>query len=529
MRKLESALEKAVLMAEAKPVIVAPKQPRVIIPEIPVWVADKYAAIAIHGSALMSKRVVNIIGACFQVPEMDEGDHNCRSILLRDDGEPDRMMAIAASACKNMTLNLKRIFEVSTEEILKNPEYSILLGWHRNILLSVLHEINHLMLQHSPWDTEADADLAATRDNDADEWAWEKLVWMAKTMNIEPSNYLEEPFFSKAALGWIETLAEPLKSRQMHMLENKVMMMIGEDLETAKFVNSFKQVIHSMTDDAIEDPEWQKGPGTSMAEYVRDMAPTVCTSNVIGGFPGGMDTPVVPAETLTAQAGGFAVTPTQPPFAPAPAQTQFTAFTPATVAPPYGPTQFTPMNGGMAPAQPTQPAGAALPNHNLSPETIRDTVKAVIYKAYENIFRNCGWTTHSMTPFSNQEQVCKPIPLTDLEKQVVFAVDCTDEQGRACVAAPTTDGLRGCITSEKKLPMYFIYINANGTLLKRKLIPQNPATGSKIAQAAFDGSAIMIVMEGDRAVEEQLKQVGKFAHWYYKINNHEWTDLRSGR
>lgn len=525
MNKLASALEKAAQMAATKPVIVAPKQPRVIIPEIPVWIADKYAAIAVHGSALVSKRVMNIIGACFQVPELDEADHNCRSILLRDDGEPDRMMAIAASACKNMTLNLKRIFEVSAEEILKNPEYSILLGWHRNILLSVLHEINHLMLQHSPWDTEADADLAAARDNDADEWAWEKVVWMAKTMDIEPSNYLEEPFFSKAALSWVETLAEPLKSRQMHMLENKVMLMIGEDLETAKFVNSFKQVIHSMTDDAIDDPEWKKGPGASMAEYVRDMAPTVCTSNVIGGFPDEVDTPVRPAETWAAQANGFrTAAPDQPQFAPAPAPAPFTpAAAPVNTAP------FTPMNGGMAPAQPAQPTGAALPNYNLPPEVIRDTVRDVIYKAYENIFRNCGWTTHSMTPFSNQEQVCKPIPLTDLEKQVVFAVDCTDEQGRACVAAPTTDGLRGCITSEKKLPMYFIYINANGTLLKRKLIPQNPATGSKIAQAAFDGSAIMIVIEGDRAVEEQLKQVGKYAHWYYKINNHEWIDLKSGK
>lgn len=528
MRKLESALEKAVLMAATKPVIVTPKQPRVIIPEIPVWIADKYAAIAIHGSALMSKRVVNIIGACFQVPEMDEGDHNCRSILIRDDGEPERMMAIAASACKNMTLNLKRIFEVSAEEILKNPEYSILLGWHRNILLSVLHEINHLMLQHSPWDTEADADLAAARDNDADEWAWEKVVWMAKTMDIEPSNYLEEPFFSKAALSWVETLAEPLKSRQMHMLENKAMMMIGEDLETAKFINSFKQVIHSMTDDPIEDPEWKKGPGASMAEYVRDMAPTVCTSNVVGGFPDEMDTPVVPAGTWEAQTSGFGAVVTKTQYATAPVLPETLPITAQEhTTPAHAP--FTPANGGMAPAQPTQPAETALPNYNLPPETIRDVVKAVIYKAYDNIFRNCGWTTHSMTPFSNQEQVCKPIPLTDLEKQVVFAVDCSDEQGRACVAAPTTDGLRGCMTAKIKLPMYFIYINDNGTLLKRKLIPQNPATGSKIAQAAFDGRAIMIVMEGDRAVEEQLKQAGKYAHWYYKIDNHEWIDLRNGR
>ena len=77
--------------------------------------------------------------------------------------------------------------------------------------------------------------------------------------------------------------------------------------------------------------------------------------------------------------------------------------------------------------------------------------------------------------------------------------------------------------------MYFIYVNNNGTLLKRKLIPQNPATGSKIAQAAFDGRAIMMVIEGDRAVEEQLKQVGTYAHWYYKIDNHEWIDLRNGK
>ena len=529
MNKLASALEKAAMMAEAKPVIVAPKEPRVIVPEIPVWIADKYAAIAVHGSTLISKRTMNIIGACFQMPEMDEFDHNCRSILIRDDGEPGRMMAIAAYACKNMTLNLERIFEVSVEEILKNPEYSILFGWHRNVLLSTLHEINHLFLCHSAG--EVDEHVEEARDNDADEWAWEKLVWMAKTMDIEPANPLEEPYFCKMTADWIETLKEPLKSRQLHMLENKVMLMLGEDMETAKFVNSFKQVIHSMTDDAIDDPEWKKGPGASMAEYVRDMTPVISTSNVVGGFPGEATTPIVPAETLAAQAGGFGVAQPQYATAPAsfaPAQAPVPAHTPFTPA--VAPTaQFTPANGGMAPVQPTQPVPTTLINHNLPPETIRDTVKAVIYKAYENIFRNCGWTTHSMTPFSNSEHVCMPIPLTDLEKQVVFAVDCSDEHGRACVAAPTTDGLRGSMTTKIKLPMYYLYINDNGTLLKRKVIPQNPATGSKIAQAAFDGHAIVIVMEGDRAIEEQLKPQGKYAHWYFKIDNHEWIDLRNGR
>ena len=215
------------------------------------------------------------------------------------------------------------------------------------------------------------------------------------------------------------------------------MLMIGEDLETAKFVNAFKQVIHSMTDDAIDDPEWKKGPGASMAEYVRDMAPTMHTSSVIGGFPDEMDTPVVPAEALAAQAGGFGMTAAPTQFATAAP----TPFTPATTAPATqaGVTPFTPMDGGAKPTQPAQPMGATLPNLNLAPETISATVKAVIYKAYNNIFRTCGWTVHSMVPFSNPEKVCEPIPLTDVEKQVVFAVDCTDEQGRPCVATPTTD------------------------------------------------------------------------------------------
>jgi hypothetical protein len=168
----------------------------------------------------------------------------------------------------------------------------------------------------------------------------------------------------------------------------------------------------------------------------------------------------------------------------------------------------TPAPAYVATPAPAAAAPAGLPQTGLDLHQTAEIVKGVYGKIYQHIFTQCGFLINSDVAFANPEAATTmPIALTDQEKQVVVRCDCQTEMGQWAPNTPTTNGLRGSISKDAKLPMYTIFINEGGVEKCRRLVPQNPAKMvagqfTKPALAARGGSQILYVFEGDKAVAD---------------------------
>lgn len=144
----------------------------------------------------------------------------------------------------------------------------------------------------------------------------------------------------------------------------------------------------------------------------------------------------------------------------------------------------------------------SLPKTGLTPEQTSEIARGVYSKCFSFVFGACGQLTNSDQAFSNPDGVSvEPIPLTDIEKQVVVAMNCFID-GR-WVKIPTTNGLIGFVGKVKNLPTYKLFINVDGVEICRLVLPQNPAKKdgngqyTKTAIMTRGGAKIVYILEGD--------------------------------
>lgn len=143
-----------------------------------------------------------------------------------------------------------------------------------------------------------------------------------------------------------------------------------------------------------------------------------------------------------------------------------------------------------------------LPKTGLTFDQTSVIARGVYSKCFNIIFGLCGQLSNSEKAFSNPNEVSTNIiPLTDVEKQVVVAMNCF-MNGR-WVKIPTTNGLIGFVGKIKELPTYKLFLNMDGAEACRLVLPQNPGKRdnngqySKTAIMAQGGAKILYIMEGD--------------------------------
>lgn len=175
---------------------------------------------------------------------------------------------------------------------------------------------------------------------------------------------------------------------------------------------------------------------------------------------------------------------------------------------------------------PTQAPAASLPQNGLSePEAQRLFI--ILANNIDRIFFNhCGW--NGQGGFTNPKAVTQqPLHLEQLDPKMpefVIAADC-EINGQYTRNRPTDGGqLYGNYKAHAMLPGYTVYLNMNGMLLRRALIPQNPNTGSTWASWAQQGHQMTNILDDD----PNLKQARITDKMKAQVINGTYTPFQKG-
>lgn len=499
-----------------------------------------WAQVAVYGSDAVSEKDISILGLCLARPEFsaDQGDHCVRTVMFRTDDRPEGLQAICVPDGQGIVVNLQAVFDKAIEEAMDDPNISLRAAYHRNLVLNFLHEIHHMVvLAGTNCVISEDEEWKAAMERDAENWALEELVSMAKFEDIEPANVAGDFF----GMAFTKLLAEggDWVEAQQRMLDNNIMYSLpesGKGKDDGMTFMSFKSVVRMMAEESDwDDPAWDKQPGEQVvkeappdvpaeppaSEAVIEVEAVVAEDDpfAAGKVDTDPDLDIPPGDDMgeydpnmmdfedgmSMMMGGETDVfsdGTQPLFdySPGPA---VAVPPPAYVPPAAGAPYENPTPQGYVADQNTAIA-RVYHRTGFTPEQTRDIVFGVFNKIYGHIFSQCGRLLNSDLGFSNPEAVCtKPIQLTIQEQQVVVAADVLDENGRWCPKMPTTGGLRGFIMKNTKLPAVKIYINDDGYEKVRLILPQNPAKRdgkgqyTKPALQARGGTSILYVLDGE--------------------------------
>lgn len=553
--------------------VVEKRVPVVLKPEIPRQITTKWGPVMVFGHELVSLKDIDIIGHCLSLPEFDERPHGVKSIVFRDDGYPKRdgkmILAACVSDTSSMAINLVRTIEVALNECIKHPEVALQCAFHQNLILNYLHEIHHLS---TTIDTEArqilDNDPQARKEEEtvAEKWSMDMLYWLGQNVDIEPPHIADMNGFLN---GEIQDIMEPdaedtqeddeWGKKQKHMLRNRIMYSLDESSEgPAISLNTFKAYLHNLANDPLDDPKWNKR--TDGADVANQLAELERKIAEIKGRPTEGST-----STALDQPSVAAVQEDEPPWVDEDAEVAMAMdngpeatgnieevhamYEQQAVQPQFCPQTGRPLNAAaqaivaqnqtvvqpsaevteayqQVVADQTRKEVPVFQHTGLTSDQTKDVVFGVYNKIYQHFFGICEPQQNSDVGFANVDAiVASPIQLDATEQAVIPKCDCSDINGKWCGDTPTSDGfLRGQYLINKSLPGYKFYINDNGNMLCRFIIPQNvnkrhPQTGelSKPAQAARQGSCIMYVFEGD---DEVKKRTGK--SYLYKCIDGVW-------
>lgn len=512
----------------------------------PVLVNTVWGAVAVFGHQFVSKKDLLIVEHCLALEDFsgpDGVDHNVKSIVFRDDNRPEDttgrpVLGNVSFDHGAIAINLFGIVASAIKDALNRPEVAILATFHRNVIHTLLHEIHHCStLDRFPKDPEEEK----VEEDAAEEWAKEKLFFLAKTVDLEPAHHAESSVLASQLMELLHGKEDEWSIDQRHKLDNHIMYELPEtEVHKAVTLNLFKEYMRHQSKDNT-DKVWDNDTITATAAVSQVVEQVVASSpatppevelpNANALFPevmeleydgyegmardpygntfGGMSWDEIPEQNFPAQAN-----PNVPLFA--------TNQVPLNSAFPIS-------NGNPAPqAQYNQPAAPQMaadvtvyPKTGLTLEQTAAIVEGVYRKCYNHIFTNCGRRMDSDKAFDFPENVYKMgVALTEMEMRVVVKMDCLDANERFCSGMPTTavGQLFGQVFSNTKLPAYKIYINMDGYERCRLLMPQNTAKSdgrgglTKQALAARAGSAIMYIKEGNDNV---IKAGGKT--WLHKI------------
>ncbi len=150
-----------------------------------------------------------------------------------------------------------------------------------------------------------------------------------------------------------------------------------------------------------------------------------------------------------------------------------------------------------------------LPNPQMGADEMRTIVEEVMFRAYSHLFNKCGYGVMARPAFDETQKwaILEPIYVGDIPRvnEVLLAHDITEGGVNRNHVAITDGYIRGKCTKKGLLPSYTIYFNANGSEIKRVLLPQNPwketnGVYSKPAGRAQQGALICWIMDASDAL-----------------------------
>jgi hypothetical protein len=536
-----------------------------VVKQTPVMAETSSGSVAIYGYGLIGPHFTRLVAECLNIHE--NLDIGVRSVIILDrpifqtiGGEREAAVSLFSPDALCISLSLPELWERVFQTVRKydaDDSPSLYGLWTMELMMSILHEVHHARAMLDPEAYEliqTDDDSRKQEEKEAEEWAGGTLIQLAKSRNIEPGPFSEAGWlvtmWQQAIEGSSEEDAAWFEEHSKLLVEGVFWRQKAEDSERVVDFSTFKQFMHLMSEDELDDPSWSTvvdgeptvisavedaqpaenaavpEPDTTEPVSPQEAGAAMMDGMMVddgglglagpedfagimgmmgeameeyGGYPVSME-PIIDSHTPPPQPQGQVVTNTQFPVAnQQPQQPQQ----------PVQPLAQQPVNQ----PQPTQNVTGQVqvyqPN-GLTPQQIGAIVQGVATRIYEHIFTYCGRQLQSDVAFATPEAVCSmPIQLTPQEQSVIVKCNAQDAQGRWCPGMPTTNGLIGSVTKSTKLPCYKIFINDNGPEKVRFIIPQNvnKRDGSgqltKPAQMARGGSCIMYVMEGNDTIAEQ--------------------------
>jgi hypothetical protein len=258
--------------------------------QAPLYIPTAFADVAVYGWECVSKTMLNVVSMFLNLPLwLKAGDHGVRVLTLGELGLKKPHQAEMWPHGQHIGVDLENIFQSAVKRTqTTQPSASIYTWYILNVLISVLHEAFHL----SSWA----AGENIGNEDEAEEWAIEQLIDIAKTFNVEPDEWTNEPFFKDSVLGvgLGELGSEDWAEHQKHMLDNRLFFFKPEaDGELAVKYHTFKSYIHGlMTNDKPDDESWMGEPivvppiAKAVAEINPADGPQVA---VVGGATGAMN------------------------------------------------------------------------------------------------------------------------------------------------------------------------------------------------------------------------------------------------
>lgn len=470
----------------------------------PVLIDTVWGSVAVFGHELVSKKDLVILGECLSLPEftIKQADHRVRSVVFRSDNIPYSsttgrpILANCSFDAGAICINLQETFRASKENALENPLVSVVASYHRNLILSFLHEIHHLaMLDGLPESNEIEKS-----EDEANKWAWARLVQLAQTVNVEPAHFSECSFLNEK-LSILNSF-DSWSHDQYNMMDNRVMYTLKNE-----GYYTFKGYIRLIAGGKESDPKWSKTipiNSDSKPVYVKPV-PEYRLDELVY-------VPVVQPPI------------TQPPTPIVEYEEEY---------PQYNNhydddgVTYEPIQASTSPP-PVQPIPVTVQSDSpLSADERAKIVIGVYERCNAFIFDNCKQIMNSDQAFENPEKVMSHgIPITELERSVIVKMDCQDANGRWCPTMSTSGGmLFGGVMKNTKLPYYKLFINMGAGVHKcRLLLPQNPAKLTKEGEYTFPaqqtraGNEMLYINEGDDIIKKKHKDEKK-SDFYFKIIN----------
>jgi hypothetical protein len=503
-------MEEQVTTKTAEPEVAKEKEVKLVSHD-PIWLNTVRGAVTVYGHKLISKHTLNIIGACLNLPEFEEMDHGLYELVFTDeeilDTEDNKVYAMFYPEPKAIVISLPKVWDNAIEEALSEEKHiSVVCAIHHNLLFHIFHDIHHAASCAAGVDI---FDETEDEETKASSWANEKIVELAKIVDIEPT-WQDEPWFSPLIKEFFLTPApdekDPNVLEAKEMIEKEILIRDKEEGKEDLIITSFREFVKLLNDDS-EGWDGQiltknflnetVGSKPSTAEKVVEK-PAVQESADI-------DLPWVENEGV--MFGGVGIKTTDHP------ETMVAAAFGGNPVPTNQPAPILPI-------QQAQTFPTVTPETNVILPGVPDAAK-VIHKVfmacYQHIFANCKMLVNSDVGFQNPEFVLStPINLNSIPgaKEIIIAADINDPQtGGYQSKVPLMNGeLFGNLKKNTMLPGYTLHINIDGEYSTRALIPQNPVTGSTTAIRARAGNAIMWIIDGSKARDDG-------ARWKYKIEN----------
>jgi hypothetical protein len=517
----------------------------------PTFINTDAGAIAVYGHENVSKKFLEIVGAMLTTGDLEDTDHNVRSIVLRTDGLPMKPNADGDVVAQlglfeldsgAVVLNLMHIFSTALDAAIDNPVFSIECCLHQTLLVTALHEFHHAAtlfedsVQRKAVLT-GDVDVIKEMDDDADAWAAAALYNLAKVYDIEPAHISESPFFAAQLMELLTGDKSDFVKNQTWMHENHVLFFKeGTDEAEDAVMHTFKEVCHVLSGAELDDPEWQKqtiaAPITMMDQV----------EEVLDGSSDSIDGVVTPPAVTAGDAGTTAVNEVPVDVEPhvamsddvemdtsygdycdddyaadiaaagAPVQQSAVPMTGQPAGQPAVQQQAQPgpaQNQAPAPQTPAQAplaAGQVYPHPGVDNDRAAQIVRDVMDRCVKHIFGVCGrahaypeqdWDFGDGGPVCNVNNVANmSIPLTEEEKRVIVKCDHHDANGKWCPGdLITNSGLVGWVTKNVRIPMYKIYCNIGGFEYQRTIVPQDPNGKGPDAALARNGQSIVRVAD----------------------------------